>query len=142
MKNITVKIDQSKYKTILTNGRHEIIGDEPAPYGTDEGPTPYDFLLMSLGGCVAMTLRMYADRKKWDLQGVEVELSQERIHHEDCTDCESKEGYVHVIEKRVKLIGNLDDAQRKRLMEISDKCPVNKTLLNEIKIKTIETEGK
>lgn len=65
MAHIITKIDRSTYKTTLTNGRHEIVGDEPKPYGTDLGPTPYDFLLMSLGSCVAMTLRMYADRKKW-----------------------------------------------------------------------------
>lgn len=137
MRQITTKIDTLKYKTIITNGTHEIISDEPLPYGTDLGPTPYDFLLMSLGGCVAMTLRMYADRKQWDLQEVEVLLSQERKHHSDCESCNSQEGYVHVINKEVKLVGNLDEKQKKRLMEIADKCPVHKTLLNEIKINTI-----
>ena len=88
MAEIIAKIDRSTFQTILTNGRHEIIGDEPAPYGTDLGPTPYDFLLMSLGSCVAMTLRMYADRKQWPLEEVEVHLSQERVYHKDCDDCE------------------------------------------------------
>ena len=64
--------------------------------------------------------------------------SQNRVHAKDCEDCESTDGFVHVIEKEINLIGNLDEAQRKRLMEISDKCPVNKTLLNEIKINTKE----
>ncbi len=122
----------------MSNGRHEIIADEPVPMGTDLGPNPYDFLLMSLGSCVAMTLRMYADRKGWDLQEVEVHLSQERVYHEDCENCESTEGYVHMITKKVKFRGDLDDVQRKRLVEISDKCPVNKTLLREIQIKTSE----
>ncbi len=138
MKDVTVKIDNKKYKTVMSNGTHEVISDEPLPYGGDFGPTPYDFLLMSLGGCVAMTLRMYADRKDWDLQNVEVQLSQKRMHYKDCDDCNSEEGHVHLIEKQVKLIGNLDEAQRKRLMEIADKCPVHKTLLNEVKIKTVE----
>ncbi|MEM9821758.1 MAG: OsmC family protein [Bacteroidota bacterium] len=137
MVQVIARLDRSKYKTVLTTDRHQIIGDEPAPYGTDEGPSPYDFLLMSLGSCVAMTLRMYADRKKWDLREVEVHLSQQRVHHSDCADCESKEGYVHIIEKKVKLIGQLDEAQKARLMEIADRCPVNKTLLNEIKINTV-----
>lgn len=139
MKEVIAKIGRDQYRTVLINGIHQIIGDEPAPYGTDEGPDPYSFLLMSLGGCVAMTIRMYADRKKWDLEDVEVQLSQERVYHKDCEDCESTDGYVHHIEKKVKLTGNLDDKQRARLMEIADRCPVNKTLLNEIKIKTIET---
>jgi putative redox protein len=138
MTSITAKIGNEQYKTILTNGRHEIIADEPLPIGQDNGPTPYDFLLMALGSCVAMTLRMYADRKEWDLKEVQVVLSQNRVHAKDCGDCESKEGFVHTIEKEIKLIGNLDEAQRARLIEISDRCPVNKTLLNEIKITTTE----
>jgi len=138
MTKLIVKIDKSHYKTIITNGQHQVIADEPIPYGTDKGLTPYDYLLTALGSCVAITIRMYADRKKWDLQEVEVHLLQNKTHHSDCKDCESEEGYVHVIEKKVKLLGDLDDEQRKRLMEIADKCPVNKTLLNEIKIKTKE----
>lgn len=138
MKVVTAKIDRSKYRTVFTDGKHKVIGDEPEPYGTDEGTDPYSLLLMALGGCVTMTIRMYADRKNWDLDGVEVSLSQERVHSKDCDDCESTEGYVHKIEKKVKLLGNLDDKQRARLMEIADKCPVNKTLLNEIKIETTE----
>jgi len=135
---VTANIDRSNYKTILSNGRHQVIADEPVPYGTDEGADPYSLLLMALGSCVAITIRMYADRKKWDLEDVKVELSQERVHSKDCNDCESTQGFVHVIQKKVKLSGNLDDKQRARLMEIADRCPVNKTLLNEIKIKTIE----
>jgi putative redox protein len=138
MTQIITKIGKEKYETTLTTGRHEIIADEPTPFGQDKGPTPYDFLLMALGACVAMTLRMYADRKGWDLEEVQVNLSQERIHARDCEDCESKEGFVHIIEKEIKLVGNLDGTQRARLIEISDNCPVNKTLLNEIKIKTKE----
>ncbi len=138
MTEVIAKIGKSKYETILTNGRHTITADEPTPFGTDLGPTPYDFLLMSLGSCVAMTLRMYADRKQWDLQEVEVHLSQERVYHEDCENCESTDGYVHNITKKLKFTGDLDEAQRKRLLEISDKCPVNKTLSHEIKINTEE----
>jgi len=138
MTQIIAKIGRDIYKTTLTNGRHAIIADEPIGIGKDLGPTPYDFLLIALGSCVSITLRMYADRKGWDLEEVEVHLSQNRVHAKDCEDCESTDGFVHVIEKEIKLIGNLDEAQRKRLMEISDKCPVNKTLLNEIKINTKE----
>ncbi len=137
MTQVITKIGKEKYTTVSTGGNHEIIGDQPIPAGQDKGPTPYDLLLMSLGNCIAMTLRMYADQKGWDLTEVQVNLNQDRIHVKDCEDCESKEGFVHVIEKEVKLTGNLDEEQRVRLIEISDKCPINKTLLNEIKIKTI-----
>lgn len=137
MKEVTAKIGKDKYRTVLNSGTHEIIGDEPAPYGTDHGPDPYSFLLMALGGCVTMTVRMYADRKQWNLESVEVTLSQERVHSKDCDDCSSEDGYVHVIKKKVKLSGDLSVEQHARLMEIVDKCPVHKTLLNEIKIETI-----
>ncbi len=134
MAQIITKIGREKYITSSTDGRHEIISDEPTPIGQDKGPTPYDLLLMALGSCMAMTLRMYADRKGWDLQEVHVHLSQNRIYAKDCEECESTEGFVHSIEKEVKLFGNLDDAQRARLIEISGNCPVNKTLLNEIRV--------
>ena len=83
-----------------------------------------------------MTLRMYADRKGWDLQEVEIELDQDRRHAKDCENCESETGYVHFIQKRLRFKGNLDEQQKARLLEISDRCPVQKTLLNEIKIET------
>jgi len=137
MNQVIAKIGRGKYKTYLSNETHVLIADEPKPYGADKGPDPYSYLLMALGGCVAMTMRMYADRKEWDLEDIEVRLNQQHVHHMDCEECESDEGYVHIIEKRIKLSGNLDYAQRKRLIEIGEKCPVNKTLLNEIKINTI-----
>ena len=136
MAQVIAKIDRSKYKTVVTAGNHQFIGDEPVPYGQDLGPTPYDFLLEASGACVSMTLRMYADRKGWNLEEVEVHLDQSRIHANDCEDCESEDGYVHIIEKKLKFIGELTEEQKQRLLEISDKCPVNKTLSNEIKILT------
>ncbi len=139
MRTVKAKIDRAQYKTIFSDGTHQLIGDEPGPYGTDLGTDPYSMLLMSLGGCVAMTVRMYADRKNWELEGVEVTMTQERVHSRDCVDCESTDGYVHFIEKRVELFGNLDEKQRERLMEIAEKCPVHKTLSHEIKIHTIAT---
>lgn len=140
MTQVIATIDRNKYKTVVTNGKHQLVGDEPPPYGQDLGPTPYDFLLVSLGTCVAMTLRMYADRKGWDLQKVEVKLDQSRIHVKDCEDCESDDGYVHLIEKQLEFTGNLDAQQRQRLLEISNKCPVQKTLTYEIRIKSSLTD--
>lgn len=136
MSQVITKNGEEQYTTISTNGRHEVIADQPSPNGQDKGPTPYDLLLMALGTCIAQTLRMYADRKGWDLEEVKVNLNQDRIHAKDCADCESERGYIQVIEKEINLLGNLTDEQRKRLIEVSDKCPVQKILSNEIKIKT------
>ncbi|MCG8379153.1 MAG: OsmC family protein [Proteobacteria bacterium] len=136
MTQVIAKIGRDKYKTVVITGNHELIGDEPEPFGKDLGPNPYDFLLTALGTCVTMTLRMYADRKGWDLEEVHVHLEQSRVYAKDCEDCESEEGYVHIIEKKLKFIGELTEEQIQRLLEISDRCPVNKTLINEIKINT------
>jgi len=136
MTQVIAKIDRAKYKTLVGALNHELIADEPVPLGQDLGPNPYDFLLIALGACVTMTLRMYADHKGWDLEEVEVHLEQSRVHAKDCEDCESQNGYIHVIEKKIKFIGDLTEEQTQRLLEISDKCPVNKTLTSEIKITT------
>ena len=79
---------------------------------------------------------MYAERKGWSLEGVEVRLSHARIHGEDCADCETKEGMLHEIQSRIRLEGDLDQAQRTRLLEIATRCPVHRTLSSEIKIRT------
>lgn len=81
---------------------------------------------------------MYADRKRWPLEGVEVRLRHAKIHASDCADCEAKEGRVDRIERAIRLSGPLDDAQRGRLMEIADRCPVHRTLTSEINIRTRE----
>jgi len=140
MTQVIAKINLTKYKTIIVTGNHELIADEPVPIGQDLGPNPYDFLLTALGACVTMTLRMYADRKGWDLEEVQVHLEQSRVYAKDCEECESEDGYVHIIEKKLKFIGELTEEQIQRLLEISDKCPVHKTLTNEIKIITTTLE--
>ena len=89
MTQVIAKIDREKYKTTIETGNHQLIADEPVPLGQDIGPNPYDFLLAALGACVTMTLRMYADRKGWDLEEVHVHLEQSRIYAKDCLDCES-----------------------------------------------------
>ena len=136
MTQVISKIDRSKYKTNIKAGNHQLIADEPMPFGQDLGPNPYDFLLTALGACVAMTLRMYADRKGWDLEEVHVHLNQSKVYARDCEDCESEDGFVHIIEKKLTFTGELTEEQTQRLLEISDKCPVNKTLSNEVKIIT------
>jgi putative redox protein len=119
-------------------GRHELRADEPAsmPGGLDTGPSPYDYLLAALGACTAMTLRLYADHKQLPLEHVEVRLQHQKIHETDCEDYETSEGMLDQIERSLVIAGALDDAQRQRLLEIADKCPVHRTLTGEVKIRT------
>ncbi|MDA1266545.1 MAG: OsmC family protein, partial [Planctomycetota bacterium] len=118
---------------------HTWLADEPAKYGAlDAGPTPYELLLAGLGACTSMTLRMYADRKKWPLEKVSVSLRHDKIHADDCADCETTEGQVDRITRVVEITGELDETQRARLLEIADRCPVHRTLEGEIKVETRE----
>lgn len=122
------ELDQSKYKTKVFSGGHLIYADEPAELGgTDEGMTPGALLLASLGSCTAITLRMYADRKKWNLTGIKIHLA---IAEEEEMSKETK------ITRKIDFSGELNDEQRERLMLIADKCPIHKMLSNPIKILT------
>jgi putative redox protein len=135
---VTVKsVDGSRFEQQITAGPHTLHGDEPGKSGGDNlGPSPYDFLLIALGTCTSMTLGMYARRKQWDLQGVQVDLRHERIHAADCEDCESETGLLDQIHSEIRLTGDLDEAQRARLLEIATRCPVRRTLTSEIKIRS------
>ena len=110
------------------------MADEPLDGGgTDAGPNPYELLLSALGACTAMTVRLYAQRKGWPLEGVEVALQHERIHAQDCADCETRDGFLDKITKQLTLLGPaLDESQRQRLTDISERCPVQRTLQHEI----------
>jgi putative redox protein len=127
----------SGYTTeILANG-HSLIADKPLSVGgANLGPSPYEFLLASLGACTSMTLRMYADRKSWPLEEIIVRLKHQKIHAADCAECETRSGKIDQIEREIELIGGLDDQQRARLLEIADRCPVHRTLHGEIVVKT------
>ncbi|MFG2075191.1 bifunctional alpha/beta hydrolase/OsmC family protein [Nonomuraea maritima] len=130
---------ESRYGQQVTLGRHTLTADEPRPVGVDSGPSPYDLLLAGLGACTSMTLRMYARRKQWPLDHVTVKLRHSRVHADDCADCETRDGHIDRIERVIHLDGNLDADQRRRLLEIADKCPVHRTLHSEVKITTTET---
>jgi uncharacterized OsmC-like protein len=126
-----------KFTRRMYTERHQLVADEPVgDGGSDLGPNPYEYLLAALGSCTSMTIRMYADHKQMKLDNVEVSLSHRRIHAEDCEECETKEGFVDRIDKRITLEGDLTEAERQRLLQIADRCPVHKTLKNEILIKS------
>ncbi len=122
------------FQQLISSGHHAVLADEPTPIGTDTGLSPYELLLAGLGACTSMTLRMYAQRKKLDLQKVSVRLAHSRIHAEDCANCETTSGKIDHIERSITLTGNLSDEQRNRMLEIADKCPVHRTLESEISI--------
>ena len=138
-KQTVVRIGRSKYRTEVAARGHSIIADEPKNYGgQDAGLTPYELLLSALGSCTAITLRMYADRKKWDLDEVLVHLEHFKEHAEDCNSCSSdRTAKIDKFVRTIELVGNLTYNERKRLLEIANKCPVHRTLENKIEIDTV-----
>ncbi len=134
---VVVREGAARYTQVIQSGRHVWVADEPESIGGDDrGPTPYDLLLSALGTCTAITLRMYADRKRWPLERAEIALRHERVHAEDCDGCEKPGSMIERVHKQVRLVGELDDEQRDRLMEIADKCPVHRTLMGKLEIKS------
>ena len=127
------------FLTTLQAGSHKFLADEPISYGgTNKGPTPYDYLGAALGACTSMTLNMYARRKELDVTTVSVNVTHDKIHASDCEDCTKTDGRVDQFTRQISIDGNLSEAQHKRMLEIADKCPVHKTLENEIKIVTLK----
>ncbi|MGX1170092.1 uncharacterized OsmC-like protein/fermentation-respiration switch protein FrsA (DUF1100 family) [Bradyrhizobium sp. USDA 372] len=132
---------KSKFNQAIAVGPHHLVADEPlAAGGADAGPGPYDFLLAGLGACTSMTMRLYADRKSLPLDRVTVTLKHSKIYAKDCAECETREGMLDQIERDIAVDGALDAEQRKKLMEIADKCPVHRTLSSEIRIVTKAVE--
>jgi putative redox protein len=137
-RNVVVRETRnSKFQQTVSIGPHRLLADEPvASGGEDSGPGPYDFLLAGLGACTSMTMRLYADRKSLPLERTTVTLKHSKIHAQDCAECETKLGMLDQIDRTIAMEGALDAEQRKKLMEIADKCPVHRTLTSEIHIVT------
>ncbi|MCI4646435.1 MAG: bifunctional alpha/beta hydrolase/OsmC family protein [Hyphomonadaceae bacterium] len=127
---------RSAYEVSVRAGAHSMLADEPVSVGGGgAGPDPYDYVAAGLGACTAMTLRMYASRKDWPLEKVSVSVSHEKSHAEDCAQCE-KGRKVDVFTRTLHVQGALDDDQRARLVEIAEKCPVHRTLMEPNMIRT------
>ena len=125
------------FRTDLSVAGHPMLADEPLSYGgTNLGPTPYDYLSAALASCTSMTLRMYADHKGLDFDSATVRVRHNKIHAKDCEDCDTNEGKVDEFERTISLEGSMSVAEKERMLEIADRCPVHKTLHAEVKIRT------
>lgn len=126
---VTLNSKIEGFRQNIQAGPHELIADEPESLGgTGKGPDPYQLLCASLAACTSITIEMYAKRKEWPLEGVDVRVSHEKVHAEDCADCEQTGGIVDRMERHIILRGPLSAQQRERLAVIAGKCPVHKTI--------------
>jgi len=134
---IVVERGDGKFTQMMLDGVHVLLADEPRDAGGDDrGPSPYRLLLMALGACTSMTLRLYAARKSWPVERITVRLRHFRDYAADCKDCEEKNVALERIERVIDIEGKIDDAQRQRLLEIAEKCPVHRTLESRVKIES------
>lgn len=134
---LSVRDGQPRYVQSISVGPHVLQADEPVNAGgNDAGPNPYELLLAALGSCASITVRMYAERKQWPLEGVHAELSWTQIHAEDCAACDSNLQFVPGIEMELVFRGDLSEEQRLRLIEIANRCPVHRTLSSQVPIRT------
>lgn len=126
---VSARIGGAGFRVDVQAGRHAFVVDEPSSVGgTDAGPTPYDYVLAALSSCMAITLRMYADRKRWPLEAVHVQLRTAGKHASDCETCETQSVGITTIERKIDLSGSLTDEQRKRLLDVAGRCPVKQSL--------------
>jgi putative redox protein len=134
---VVASTGEGPLEQVLLDGRHALTADEPlSAGGGDAGPGPYELLLMSLGACTSMTVQLYARRKNWPLEQVVVRLKHGKVYADDCADCEKPSAMIDRIERSIEFVGVLDAAQRTRLMEIANHCPVHRTLSSKIDIRT------
>lgn len=137
---VVVCTGHGKFGTEVHTKSHSFIADEPKSYGGDDtGPTPYDLLLAALGTCSAMTMKLYADSKRWPFEGVHIDLVHEKDHADDCTDCvEGKfDLKQQALVKTITLHGEgLSQEQREKILAIAEKCPVHQTLEGHLRVVT------
>ena len=132
-----VETGSGAFTSAVRVGSHRWLADEPVSVGgAGAGPSPYDLLTAALGACTAMTLRIYARQKGLPLDRVRVRLKHSKIHASDCEHCETAVGRIDRIEREIELQGPLNETQRQRLLEITDKCPVHRTLHGEVDVAT------
>jgi uncharacterized OsmC-like protein len=135
---VVVRTGSTLRTEVVANG-YTLLADEPIGLGgANSGPTPYDYLLAALGSCTAMTLRMYADHKKWPLESVAVRLQHQKVYRRNCEECETKDRKIDRIGLEPELGGALGESQRRRLLEIAERCPVHRTLEPEVLVETAE----
>ncbi|GAA0719447.1 OsmC family protein [Dokdonella soli] len=134
-RTVVVETGEGDFEQNLFDGRHRLIADEPVDAGgNDRGPGPYELLLMALGACTSMTVRLYARRKKWPLERVLVRLRHSKTYIDDCRDCETRPAMLDRIDREIELSGSLSAEQKAKIMEIADKCPVHRSLASGIRI--------
>ena len=139
---VSASVGLTGYRTEVSARTHSFAADEPVSLGgTDAGPTPYEYLLGALSSCMAMTLRMYANRKGWPLESVSIRLRTARSHEPDCEHCETTDVGITRIERTIALRGALNDEQRTRLQQIADRCPVKLALERRIAVETVKLDG-
>lgn len=132
---VVVRVGASGFRAEASADGYTFVVDEPTHVGGGgEGPTPYALLVAALGSCVAMTLRMYADRRDWPLEAVRVRLRHGREHGQDCEDCETQRVGIDRIERVIELSGALSAEQRAELLRVADRCPLGQTLTHAVRI--------
>ena len=126
-----------QFADIVRAGRHVLTADEPfSAGGTDTGPSPYEYLLAGLGTCTTMTLRMYVKKKGWSVGRISVLVTHDRVHAQDCADCDEKDARLDRITRSIRIEADLDDERRQKLLEIANKCPVHRTQTSKITLET------
>jgi putative redox protein len=136
-RSVLVRAGRAHFAQDISVEHHAFRADEPHDAGGDDlGPTPYELLLSALGACTGITLRMYADRKQWPLEGVHIKLSQVTAHAEDCSACDVVSPAFRPIELEISFLGDLSEEQRQRLLKVAGQCPVHRALDAQFEIRT------
>ena len=134
---VVARTNIGSFRTEVAAGPHTLVADEPvAVGGTNLGPTPYGLLSAALATCTSMTLKMYASLKQLDMRSATVRVTHDKVHANDCSDCETQSGKIDEFRREISFAGDLSEAELTRLMEIADKCPVHKTLHGEVSVRT------